>query len=101
MPTPTTYTHTLHDALPIYHGRREGRGGRMGEGEQRVSGGCQQQRGEEQQERAAPVGDAADEDATRHDGEREGGEEERGGDRKSTRLNSSHLVISYAVFCLR
>src|SRR5256885_6364190 len=26
--------------------------------------------------------------------------EERG-DRKSTRLNSSHLVISYAVFCLK
>src|SRR5688500_19881365 len=25
---------------------------------------------------------------------------ERPGDRKSTRLNSSHLVISYAVFCL-
>src|SRR2546426_3876810 len=24
-----------------------------------------------------------------------------GGDRKSTRLNSSHLVISYAVFCLK
>src|SRR5688500_6842877 len=24
-----------------------------------------------------------------------------GGDRKSTRLNSSHLVISYAVFCMR
>src|SRR2546426_8956762 len=26
---------------------------------------------------------------------------EVGGDRKSTRLNSSHLVISYAVFCLK
>src|SRR2546426_7204235 len=26
---------------------------------------------------------------------------ERGVDRKSTRLNSSHLVISYAVFCLK
>src|SRR2546426_6555386 len=26
---------------------------------------------------------------------------EIGGDRKSTRLNSSHLVISYAVFCLK
>src|SRR5256885_11146813 len=26
---------------------------------------------------------------------------ERVGDRKSTRLNSSHLVISYAVFCLK
>src|SRR2546426_8428205 len=25
----------------------------------------------------------------------------RWGDRKSTRLNSSHLVISYAVFCLK
>src|SRR5256885_373285 len=27
--------------------------------------------------------------------------EGRAGDRKSTRLNSSHLVISYAVFCLK
>src|SRR5256885_3094260 len=26
---------------------------------------------------------------------------EKKGDRKSTRLNSSHLVISYAVFCLK
>src|SRR5256885_9226351 len=26
---------------------------------------------------------------------------ERSPDRKSTRLNSSHLVISYAVFCLK
>src|SRR5438132_8854732 len=26
---------------------------------------------------------------------------EEGGDRKSTRLNSSHTVISYAVFCLK
>src|SRR5256885_10309166 len=26
---------------------------------------------------------------------------EKNGDRKSTRLNSSHLVISYAVFCLK
>src|SRR2546426_5835331 len=30
------------------------------------------------------------------------GSDQRGdGDRKSTRLNSSHLVISYAVFCLK
>src|SRR2546422_7422205 len=33
------------------------------------------------------------------DGEREGGVFE--GDRKSTRLNSSHGYISYAVFCLK
>src|SRR5688500_20375536 len=29
------------------------------------------------------------------------GVDSSGGDRKSTRLNSSHLVISYAVFCLK
>src|SRR5256885_9577045 len=29
------------------------------------------------------------------------GERHPGQDRKSTRLNSSHLVISYAVFCLK
>src|SRR5256885_6314457 len=34
----------------------------------------------------------------RHPGARSVGAE---GDRKSTRLNSSHLVISYAVFCLK
>src|ERR1022692_5188071 len=28
-------------------------------------------------------------------------EQQAKGDRKSTRLNSSHLVISYAVFCLK
>src|SRR2546426_3488703 len=32
---------------------------------------------------------------------RHGGGGRAGGDRKSTRLNSSHLVISYAVFCLK
>src|SRR5256885_13149813 len=31
----------------------------------------------------------------------DGGIERRPRDRKSTRLNSSHLVISYAVFCLK
>src|SRR5256885_4996313 len=30
-----------------------------------------------------------------------GGEQVQASDRKSTRLNSSHLVISYAVFCLK
>src|SRR5260221_7805233 len=28
-------------------------------------------------------------------------DQDRGADRKSTRLNSSHTVISYAVFCLK
>src|SRR5256885_7373802 len=33
--------------------------------------------------------------------ERDGVDRFPDGDRKSTRLNSSHLVISYAVFCLK
>src|SRR5437588_7140346 len=40
---------------------------------------------------AAPVGDRADRRRGRG----------RNTDRKSTRLNSSHTVISYAVFCLK
>src|SRR2546426_7821732 len=34
-------------------------------------------------------------------GARTSRKEENARDRKSTRLNSSHLVISYAVFCLK
>src|SRR5256885_3784507 len=43
-------------------------------------------------------------DVFRHDiqlGAVAGREAHRLADRKSTRLNSSHLVISYAVFCLK
>src|SRR2546426_10632961 len=36
-----------------------------------------------------------------HRGRAEREREAAGRDRKSTRLNSSHLVISYAVFCLK
>src|SRR5205085_6262226 len=35
------------------------------------------------------------------DGQRRRGDHQRRGDRKSTRLNSSHSQISYAVFCLK
>src|SRR2546426_7777685 len=37
----------------------------------------------------------------RHVAAVEGGEDSDVQDRKSTRLNSSHLVISYAVFCFK
>src|SRR2546430_10764607 len=72
--TTEIYTLSLHDALPIY--RRRGR----------------------------PPADAecrAVSEAARRDG----GAVSPGGfryrDRKSTRLNSSHSQISYAVFCLK
>src|SRR5690349_22474142 len=45
--------------------------------------------------RGVRVHRAADGDARHARGGR------RGGDRKSTRLNSSHVEISYAVFCLK
>src|SRR5256885_6618839 len=52
---------------------------------------------------ALPICD--DETALFHDGQlgvgRVGTAGDQRADRKSTRLNSSHLVISYAVFCLK
>src|SRR2546426_12580754 len=73
--TTEIYTLSLHDALPIWRRRADPRG--VGA-------------------RPAP----RREDLRRGRGLRD----DRGRlpqDRKSTRLNSSHLVISYAVFCLK
>src|SRR5256885_14490064 len=71
--TTEIYTLSLHDALPISYGRAPVplRGLR----------------------RAATNARLARARRTRADAPT--------GDRKSTRLNSSHLVISYAVFCLK
>src|SRR5256885_4922482 len=71
--TTEIYTLSLHDALPICHQPAElARRRRRGDGEREVAA------------RLAPE--------LRLQGRL---------DRKSTRLNSSHLVISYAVFCLK
>src|SRR2546430_12528583 len=80
--TTEIYTLSLHDALPIFHG-----GGvawihfdRVGEPSPRHE--------------IDPVHP--------HQAERPGDAlRQEGGDRKSTRLNSSHSQISYAVFCLK
>src|SRR3989454_7510669 len=69
--TTEIYTLSLHDALPI---SRHVRGARPAEAQA-------QRDGRDPVHRKPAVG--------------------HGGDRKSTRLNSSHLVISYAVFCLK
>src|SRR3712207_8751598 len=71
--TTEIYTLSLHDALPI----------------------CvrpAQRRGQDERRREA--------DAER-DERPEAGVTQHAGDRKSTRLNSSHANISYAVFCLK
>src|SRR5205814_10557741 len=84
--TPTTKTSTLslHDALPISVGARHpGPPARVVVERHRLVGADEHHRARDQQ----VVGRR-----------RRAGEEL---DRKSTRLNSSHLGISYAVFCLK
>src|SRR5436853_3893111 len=91
--TPTTeiYTLSLHAALPIFemgphHGREEPRADDV------VALRAQIHRE-----------GAAEQVVVAHPPDREPGGERRRlvPDRKSTRLNSSHLGTSYAVFCLR
>src|SRR5207247_9305605 len=84
------YTLSLHDALPISRGhrRRDPRGAR-------VAARCPPRavaRAPRSRLRPPPAARGPVRDA----------EADRGGrDRKSTRLNSSHEWISYAVFCLK
>src|SRR5438067_5150935 len=76
--TTEIYTLSLHDALPILPPLLGARIARA-RGERAVS-------------------DQADE---REEGQRQRPGYRDGADRKSTRLNSSHVSISYAVFCLK
>src|SRR5256885_9413649 len=74
--TTEIYTLSLHDALPISHRRQPGR-------------------------RSAPAPGPDVARPARLQPPQAAAEHRRQADRKSTRLNSSHLVISYAVFCLK
>src|SRR5438477_9006585 len=75
--TTEIYTLSLHDALPISRVYRRGRGPLFKRSESGfASARCHLQRRDVQASRTLS-------------------------DRKSTRLNSSHMSISYAVFCLK
>src|SRR5690606_41839795 len=102
-PPPTTalYTLSLHDALPISRSSRRG---------SRPRSACRGQGPDREALRRGrvpgyPVQEARPQDV-RHRGlsvilvrtEYSSGFQAQG-DRKSTRLNSSHVKISYAVFC--
>src|SRR5205814_8707718 len=80
-PTSEIYTLSLHDALPI-SGRIKGNRDRQARGRQNQPGRWIPD------PRLPPVRGTGEAYPQR-------------GDRKSTRLNSSHLGISYAVFCLK
>src|SRR3712207_8927740 len=85
--TPEIYTLPLHDALPIYARRADVRERAL----QRVPRGR-----DPRAARTHPVSAAEG----RRDLRRPSGRLAPTADRKSTRLNSSHANISYAVFCL-
>src|SRR5256885_16163164 len=81
--TTEIYTLSLHDALPISRARRDPRGGKSR---------CRDVAASPLPPRPGTHrGSGTDAHARRRSRR----------DRKSTRLNSSHLVISYAVFCLK
>src|SRR2546422_7337167 len=90
--TTEIYTLSLHDALPISGRLRPGVAA-AGHGE----GDAHHHHHSEQQSHRSErfLQDHAGEDGNDHR------RREQQGDRKSTRLNSSHGYISYAVFCLK
>src|SRR2546422_3724703 len=83
--TTEIYTLSLHDALPISRGRGAGGAARLGLADAALR---------------TPL-DAAPAAAAGPQGHRVGVRRRAAQDRKSTRLNSSHGYISYAVFCLK
>src|SRR5439155_2358931 len=94
--TPTEiYTLSLHDALPIFDQEERGQRGQQYAGQafghalQGAHGPLGNRRLVALDARGGLVADAVGDPAKR--GRR---------DRKSTRLNSSHVAISYAVFCV-
>src|SRR5690606_41332174 len=83
------YTLSLHDALPIFQRLSDRVGARSARARMTV---------------ARPVQTVLDRDLPRREVPDDRRDEVRAdlvGDRKSTRLNSSHVKISYAVFCLK
>src|SRR5690606_40708361 len=90
-PAPTAlYSLSLHDALPIYHEKREGARHPRRRRARRRS----------RDREPAPLQGRRHRGQDRLRGRYRSGQVQRQ-DRKSTRLNSSHVKISYAVFCLK
>src|SRR5207244_12212012 len=86
--TPEIYTLSLHDALPICLRGRATPGGR-----ERAAGRAGKPRVVREHLAVHTSGAAAVRVQPAH--------QKPARDRKSTRLNSSHQIISYAVFCLK
>src|SRR2546427_12455110 len=90
--TTEIYTLSLHDALPISRSAAVGL-------ERRIGSECRVGEDDADEREGAELG--VDEHRVLADPAEPGALRELALDRKSTRLNSSHSQISYAVFCLR
>src|SRR5437868_7764216 len=91
MSTTQIFTLSLHDALPILQVRRA------------ISDCRHHREGDRRRAQGAQIHPRRPPRLLRRRGgilARQGAPD-RGSDRKSTRLNSSHVSISYAVFCLK
>src|SRR5437879_5632832 len=103
LPPRATYTLSLPDALPICHvlrARRRSRRHRVGRRQPRASRLVQELERRSQRDGRGEGQKIPSPRRSRHGrGARQA--LARGQDRKSTRLNSSHRCISYAVFCRR
>src|SRR5437773_9661375 len=95
LPTTRFYSPSLHDALPISIVRQLERelNRRLGFAEAEIIS-ARELRDSERQELESEVGKLTGKKVRAH-------YSKDGSDRKSTRLNSSHITISYAVFCLK
>src|SRR5947209_14150489 len=89
--TPQIYTLSLHDALPIYFDPLDEEAvEEQADAEGKAAAHGDRERRERAAVRLRDLDNGKDEAQRAH-----------GKDRKSTRLNSSHANISYAVFCLK
>src|SRR5690606_39698851 len=89
-----TFNLSLHDALPISRHRRSGHDTSAGGGRPGHVAPDRMPRGGNADSRPGGASHRAGERRIRH-------RRPHARDRKSTRLNSSHVKISYAVFCLK
>src|SRR5205814_9547090 len=91
---PDIYTLSLHDALPIWRMRADPRSDESADQDDDADD-------EAPREPSAPREHRVLRRQIRGQHDHEHDDEHVRQDRKSTRLNSSHLGISYAVFCLK
>src|SRR5699024_12787601 len=96
-----SYTQSLHDALPILEEKQRKQDVNVKETQDNQKDAKQPKLENREPELIIDMKEAIDIALKEYPGKvKEAELDEEDGDRKSTRLNSSHVSISYAVYCL-